>query len=363
MSDVVTRDVAEVECLPRVLVVDDSRIVRATIRKHLANMFEIVEEEDGIAGWERLVSDDQVFVLISDLTMPRLDGFGLLDRIRKSQDHRLKGIPVIIISGEEDADTKARAVDRGANDFITKSTDRTEMVSRVSAAVKLAKASRELQRLALAREQAPVLEVQSGLASRHLLELEASKSLASAKRHRGEVTLVLLALDGIDALKARLGEAPVAQLVSMIGQTLSGKLRKDETFALVDEAVFGLLLSCSINQCGSLSDRLLQTVTQARVTFRGERIQLSASVGVSNSRTDGGYDASALLVAAESRLSAAREAGGNQVKLPDISMAAMDIQTALSLLYEGKQELVTPHLPHLLSELAPLLQLAGLSAS
>lgn len=68
--------------LPRILVVDDSRIVRATIKKHLGASYEVIEEPNGEAGWQRLIADESIQLLISDLTMPVLDGLGLLSRVR-----------------------------------------------------------------------------------------------------------------------------------------------------------------------------------------------------------------------------------------------------------------------------------------
>ena len=79
----------------RILIVDDSRIVRATVRKHLAENYDMIEEADGEAGWRRLLADESVSLLISDLSMPELDGLGLLTRIRESGDLRLRHLPVI----------------------------------------------------------------------------------------------------------------------------------------------------------------------------------------------------------------------------------------------------------------------------
>ena len=67
---------------PRVLIVDDSRIVRVTLIKHLKGAYEIREEGDGEAGWQALMVDPDIQVVLSDLTMPKLDGYGFLERIR-----------------------------------------------------------------------------------------------------------------------------------------------------------------------------------------------------------------------------------------------------------------------------------------
>lgn len=66
----------------RVLVIDDSRVMRHAVNRVLNQEFDILEAEDGEAGWEKLVGDQSVQVVISDVQMPRLDGYSMICRIR-----------------------------------------------------------------------------------------------------------------------------------------------------------------------------------------------------------------------------------------------------------------------------------------
>ena len=68
--------------LPRVLIVDDSRMVRTSLARHLKGIYEVREEGDGEAAWQTLVLDHTIAAVISDLQMPVLmaldfwSGFG-----------------------------------------------------------------------------------------------------------------------------------------------------------------------------------------------------------------------------------------------------------------------------------------------
>jgi len=104
--------------MARVLVVDDSRMVRASIIKHIRGRFDAREEPDGEAGWEALLVDPAIDLVVTDIGMPRLDGFGLLERIRGSKVARVRNLPVVIISGDEDENARERALKLGANGFI-----------------------------------------------------------------------------------------------------------------------------------------------------------------------------------------------------------------------------------------------------
>ena len=75
---------------PRVLIVDDSKAVRSAVAKVIRSSFDTSEAADGEAGWAAIERDPSIVVVISDLGMPGLDGFGLLQRIRSSTSPRIR---------------------------------------------------------------------------------------------------------------------------------------------------------------------------------------------------------------------------------------------------------------------------------
>jgi PleD family two-component response regulator len=119
-------------------------MVRASIIKRIRDRFEFREDADGEAGWQTLLVDDSIQVVLSDLTMPRLDGYGLLERVRSSRVQRIADIPVIMISGDEDDAARERARSLGATDFITKGIGTVELIARIESACRLNAARRQL---------------------------------------------------------------------------------------------------------------------------------------------------------------------------------------------------------------------------
>ncbi|GHD55336.1 GGDEF domain-containing response regulator [Jeongeupia chitinilytica] len=343
--------------LPRLLIVDDSRIVRATVKKHLADVYDVVEEGDGEAGWRRLQQDDTIQLMISDLSMPELDGLGLLDRLRACGQPRLAQLPVIIVSGEEDEATREKCVARGANDFITKSTDRSEMLARVHANIELAERQRALE---AAREQQAQTATHdnTGAGSPHLLSLQAEQALAYAQRHGTEVSLLLLQLDRFDALAAHVGPRLAEQLLGVFTRHLTAKLRREDTLAHVDAGRFAVLSpGTTLDQAQVLAERLRQTVAAARVNFRGDQLSLTASLAIASTLHDDVHGADALFGVARERLDAVPSE--NRVILPSQrKQAPPGIADAIALLARGERDAVRPHLPALLAQLAPLLGFA-----
>src|SRR5258706_3383943 len=86
----------------RVLVVDDSRIVRTTLARLIRKSFEVREEANGEAGWQPIMTDPSIAVVFSDIQIPALDGFALLERIRQSEEPPIRSMPLIVISGDEE---------------------------------------------------------------------------------------------------------------------------------------------------------------------------------------------------------------------------------------------------------------------
>jgi CheY-like chemotaxis protein len=103
---------------PRILVVDDSRLSReATARVLLGVGFQAVTAEDGWEAWE-LLSERRFDMLVTDLEMPRVDGFELIERIRR--EATLKQLPIVVVSSRTAQATRARALAAGANIVLPK---------------------------------------------------------------------------------------------------------------------------------------------------------------------------------------------------------------------------------------------------
>ena len=105
----VTNTITAIPPKPRVLIADDSKIVRATLIKRIEGLFEFREALDGEEAWETLLIDPNIRVVITDLTMPKLDGYGLLARIRGSKITRIRTIPVVVVSGSDAQEERDRA--------------------------------------------------------------------------------------------------------------------------------------------------------------------------------------------------------------------------------------------------------------
>ncbi|MEP9402151.1 hybrid sensor histidine kinase/response regulator [Sphingomonas silueang] len=103
-----------------ILVVDDSITTRTLERSILeAQGYRVLVEVDGLAGLERLRSGiDAIDLLVADVEMPRMDGFGLLGAVRN--DPALKSLPVVMMTSRNSPDDIERGLALGADAYVTK---------------------------------------------------------------------------------------------------------------------------------------------------------------------------------------------------------------------------------------------------
>jgi|TARA_R110002073_G_scaffold63846_3_gene160013 two-component system chemotaxis response regulator CheY len=101
-----------------VLTVDDSRTMRQMLQVALGDAgFRVVQAEDGVDGLE-VLEDESPDVIITDINMPRMDGFGFIEGVRA--DDRFRSIPILVLTTESDDAKKTRARDAGATGWIVK---------------------------------------------------------------------------------------------------------------------------------------------------------------------------------------------------------------------------------------------------
>jgi len=111
----------------RVLTVDDSRAVRTIVRKQITEMgFEACEAEDGEQGLTRM-QESPVDLVLLDVTMPVLDGPGMLARMRESGNKT----PVIMLTSESKRSIVANAMKLGIDDYILKPFKPEELKSKI----------------------------------------------------------------------------------------------------------------------------------------------------------------------------------------------------------------------------------------
>jgi PAS domain S-box-containing protein len=126
----------------RILWADDNADMRDYVSRLLAERFEVTAVSDGQAALEAIRAAPPDLVL-SDVMMPRLDGFGLMREIRANP--ALNTVPVILLSARAGEEARVEGVASGADDYLVKPFSARELLARVESHVKMARFRRETQ--------------------------------------------------------------------------------------------------------------------------------------------------------------------------------------------------------------------------
>jgi signal transduction histidine kinase len=140
---------------PRILLADDNADMRDYVRRLLAGRYEVEEVGDGAAALQ--AARERPFDLVlSDVMMPKLDGFGLVHALRGEEQTRT--IPVILLSARAGEESRVEGIGTGADDYLVKPFSARELLARVESHINL---QRERKRAAEKLEQLMMLEQQA----------------------------------------------------------------------------------------------------------------------------------------------------------------------------------------------------------
>ena len=142
---------------PTILLADDNEDMRDYVERLLSSRFRVITATDGLMALEA-ARREKPDLILTDVMMPRLDGFALLRELRS--DRALGALPVIMLSARAGEEARAEGLDAGADDYMIKPFTARELLARVGGTLAVARARREAaeREAELRAETAEILE-------------------------------------------------------------------------------------------------------------------------------------------------------------------------------------------------------------
>ena len=343
----------------RLLIVDDSRVMRAGCRRILAEEFDLVEAENGAAAWQMLTGDHLIQVVFTDLSMPNRNGFQLLRDIRESVHARINQLPVIVITGHEDnEEMKRRALKLGATDFIAKPFDSVQLLSRARVWVQTGDLGRQLAQAQRTLAETSAVDTLTSLASAAFFKTKSNELVTAALCAGTDLGLIELEVDNFESLRQKIGQQAEDKVLVHLGKALNACLRPQDVVARLQDAHFAVAMP-EIDSASSkaVAEHIRHTIAKARYRLGQASFQLSVSIGLASLIQDGANHFEALEDQASMRLKQALTAGGNQLitSSSDALHQSITLDQAAALAKVGRLELSQNELAHLMARLYPLL--------
>ncbi|MES2165230.1 MAG: diguanylate cyclase [Pseudomonadota bacterium] len=315
----------------RVLLVDDQLIIVEAVRRMLSDQTDIEFHyvTDATLALES-AKQLQPTVILQDLVMPSIDGFGMIQLYRESEE--LRNVPVIVLSAKEDPKLKAHSFATGANDYMVKLPDKLELLARVryhsgahinrlqrdqafrflrESQKQLADANIELRKLA-------ALDGLTGIANRRQFDDTMQLEWQRGQREKQPLTLLLCDVDFFKLYNDSFGHLAGDLCLKKVAAVLTEHLKRPadlaaryggEEFAIIlpDTPLTGALIVAE--SCRRHLEQLAIENPQANAGFT----TLTMSVGVASVVPSPASSIEQLIQQADQALYAAKHAGRNRV--------------------------------------------------
>jgi two-component system cell cycle response regulator len=252
--------------------------------------------------------------VLLDLDLPDIDGLGVCRELKA--DPRTAEVPVLFLTGTEDAAIIEAAFDLGAVDYVTKPFEPSELRARVRSALR----TKHYQDLLTNRAR---LDGLTGLWNRTYFDQRLVEEMSAGIRHNHPVSIAIVDIDHFKLVNDTYGHPFGDQVLQAFGSALLKTLRTSDVGCRYGGEEFVIILrETSSSDSMIAAERIRKLVSDLKLRDSRGPVQVTASVGVASINLDSESavhsnqaHATALIEAADAALYRAKDAGRNQVML------------------------------------------------
>ena len=299
------------------LIVDDSKETRREIIRTLCKdeTFEkFFEAGDGLQAL-RVLSDEKVDLILTDVIMPKMDGFKLIETIRK--DERLHDIPMILLTVRSELEDRVKGLELGAWDFLVKPVHPIELNVRVTTMLRLKGLQDNLKNRIRQLERLSIIDELTGLYNKKYLIEFLRREVNRSQRFGFMVSCIMMDVDHFKKINDTYGHLRGDRVLKELGILLGEMIRTYDFAARYGGDEFTLLLSQQKDPKGpvDLANRIRKAIegrsfgsVPSRRPFR-----VTVSIGVATVMPDKTTNPEKLLEQADKALYKAKAGGRNRI--------------------------------------------------
>ncbi|MEH6405554.1 MAG: diguanylate cyclase [Sneathiella sp.] len=288
----------------KALIVDDSEIIRIQMRHLLIKqMFHVVEAVDGVDALEKIESDPEIRLVVTDYQMPKMNGFGLIQKIRDIKD--AKELAVVGMSSSKEESLAVDFIRFGADDFVLKPIRPELFTTRISMCLDKMDLLNELSVSA-------TTDYLTGLFNRRHFFNVAKPLYGNAKRSQISLCVAMIDIDFFKKVNDTYGHDAGDEVLKKIAQALEKRVRTSDLLARFGGEEFCFLaVNVREENRQSLFDELLKTISSVEFKFGDEVVHVTASIGVC---TELDQSLDEMIKQSDAALYEAKENGRNRVE-------------------------------------------------
>lgn len=300
-----------------VLIVDDSKATRREIVQTLRkdkSLSSFFEAENGVEAL-RIISNERVDLIITDLLMPRMDGFKLVKTV--ASDERFAGLPMVLLTVRSQLEDRVKGLELGAWDFLVKPIHPVELLARARAMLRV-KTLQDRMRVRLRElERLAVIDPLTGLYNKKYLFRFLRKEVSRTKRFGYMLSCIMMDVDNFKEVNDTYGHQRADRVLKELGALLSETIRGYDFASRYGGDEFTLVLPQQSDLHGAvgLAERVRKLIENHSFgrSKSGRPIRITASMGVATQMPDSSEDYEALVERADHALYKAKHQGRNCV--------------------------------------------------
>lgn len=292
----------------RILVADDSLVIRSILRKQLQEQGHVVVEAVDGDDALRACREEPPDVILLDVEMPNLDGHGVLAdlRLHETTAH----IPVVFLTARATTEDVVEGLRLGAHDYLRKPFEPAELLARVSAALRVKRLQDELRIRNVELEAASRTDALTGLPNRRHLQEQLVAAASSARRRGDAMSVLMVDVDHFKRVNDLLGHAGGDEVLRRVALSLAIACRAEDVAGRWGGEEF-LVVAPGTDTKGAaaLAERIRESTASMVVTEGDKLIAVTVSIGVAS----GSGDVDGVVREADRALYEAKETGRDRV--------------------------------------------------
>jgi two-component system, cell cycle response regulator len=277
------------------------------LQKTLSELdYEIVLTHSGEEAWEAIKNEVAPTFAIIDWSMPEMNSTEFCRKLRHSSTAPY--IYIITIISEPGKDEIVKAIEAGADDYISKPIEMEELRVRLRAGKRIM----ELQRALLMKSTYDAL---TGIWNRNMITEVLQRELARAEREGSSLGVVLAGLDKLKQINDAYGYHTGDKVVREVSKRIRAALRSYDLLGRYSGKEFLMILpGCDLTNTLKVAERARHIIARAPIENAEGAIHITISLGVANS---GGknFNSEQLIQAAVEALKMAKESGRNRIEM------------------------------------------------
>ena len=282
--------------------------------------YRVVTAANGVEALEKL-GQETVHIALSDIMMPKMDGFELINKIRS--DAALKNIYLILITARIQEGDRVRGLDLGADDYITKPFSFSELLARVRVGSRVVQYQQHL-------EYQTHVDSLTGLFNRRAFEKKIVEEFERAKRYQHPISLLILDIDNFKTINDTYGHHGGDTALVKISETLRAKTRRSDFPSRYGGEEFVLILPETDQESAlQVANKVQDEIRSCVFGSNNKHFSLTVSIGISSTSNREYSDWNQMLNAADQALYVAKNNGKDRAETywPEKTNNSSDVLT------------------------------------